>query len=92
MTLNDTGTRFTTDSRGELALRPTWQNTLDYNAPGAEWWGHIDTFREAAKGVGYPYIYWNDRVYDTATGEAVMVSTHHPMLGTHLDGGGHRCH
>lgn len=47
----------------------SWKDVLNSRATNAPWWGHILKFWEEAKRLGYPYFEWNERIYDTVTGE-----------------------
>lgn len=42
----------------------TWQDVLDYNAPDAEFYGHVYEFLPVVKKAGYRYYSWNGRVYE----------------------------
>lgn len=45
-----------------------WQNVLNYkHLPSLGW--NIETFRSQAQTLGFPYFCWNDRIYNTTTGE-----------------------
>ena len=46
----------------------TWKDVLDYNAPDAEHYGHIDEFLPVVKKAGYRYYSWNERVYEMHEG------------------------
>jgi hypothetical protein len=46
----------------------TWQNILNYkHLPTLGW--SLHTFSEQAKTLGFPYFCWNDRIYETESGE-----------------------
>lgn len=52
----------------ETGQKPiTWQNVLNYKHLPALGWS-LSTFSEQATTLGFPYFCWNDRIYETETG------------------------